>query len=230
MKRSLLIISAILAFSLSAAAQDNGIAPGVQWDTIQVVRPAKPSEHLIGVRYNFAFTGVMMNPDLTHKAWASPFNISLLYTFYHPLWRSFNYFGLQVGVKYGRFGYSNDKYDFEHLEQKISYVEIPFVSAAHIDIGEHIRILISLGLFGSYRISTTKDNGWDCFDNRWGYGLIGGAGFAVRFAKRFEIHIEGAYQHDFSYLFDPQKMSSDWWLFVNPYHINISAGFHVKIK
>lgn len=40
------------------------IKPGIQWDTAVIVKPVKAPEHLIGMKYDFSFTGVTMTPDM----------------------------------------------------------------------------------------------------------------------------------------------------------------------
>ena len=70
------------------------IQPGIQWDTTVKVLPVKYPEHLIGVRYDFSFTGVSITPDMGIKSINSPLNIAVLYTYYHPLWGAYDFFGL----------------------------------------------------------------------------------------------------------------------------------------
>lgn len=236
----LLVLMAFLACVPDMQAQDGGkrkrkkaeeyqIVPGVQWDTAVVVRPVKYPEHLIGVRYSFDFTGVSMTPDMEIKGYNSPVNIALLYTYYHPLWSTIDIFGLQTGVKYGKYGFRNGKYEYENFEQVVTYIEVPFVSAFHVDLGEYFRILASLGMFGGYRMATTKENGFDCFDIRYDYGAMGGLGVALRWG-RMEFHIEGSFQYSLAFLYHPEKMSSDWWLYSYPWRAGINFGVHVRLK
>lgn len=233
--KTLCILLAFILFAFRGAAQNeekaiNGIKPGIQWDTVTKVYPERFPEHLVGVRYDYAFTGVMITPDMGIKSVNSPVNVSVLYTYYHPMWKSFNYFGIQAGLRYSQYGFVNEKYQFSKFEQTVSVIEIPLMSAFHVDLGKHFRILISIGPFVGYRIATTKENGFDCFDNRWDYGLAGGAGVAFRFAKIMEIHLEGSYHYSLSMLYHPEKMSSNTWIYSYPWQANISLGLHVKIK
>ena len=41
------------------------IKPGIQWDTAIVIKQTHNPEHLIGIRYNYGFTGVSITPDLS---------------------------------------------------------------------------------------------------------------------------------------------------------------------
>lgn len=236
MRLLLRILAAALlsVIPLSVHAQKNDtipkIQPGVQWDTAIVIKPVKAPEHLIGVKYDFAFTGVSMTPKMGIKSINSPVNVSLLYTYYHPLWSVIDLFGIQTGFRYTTYGFRNDEYAFENFEQTVSVVELPLISAFHIDLGEHFRILISIGPFLGYRFATTKENGFDCFDNRIDYGLQGGAGLAYIIGKRFELHLEGMFHYSLSMLYHPEKMSSVSWLYSYPWQAGISLGFHVKLK
>ena len=100
MKQTLAIISVILLTLISVSplrAQDDTvkIQPGIQWDTAIVVKPTHKPEHLIGVRYDYSFTGVSMTPEMGTKSINSPVNIAVLYTYYHPLWSVIDIFGIQ---------------------------------------------------------------------------------------------------------------------------------------
>ena len=234
MKQTLAIISVILLTLISVSplrAQDDTvkIQPGIQWDTAIVVKPTHKPEHLIGVRYDYSFTGVSMTPEMGTKSINSPVNIAVLYTYYHPLWSVIDIFGIQTGLRYTRYGFVNSEYNFERFQQTVSVIELPLISAFHVDIGEHFRILLSLGPFIGYRFATTKENGFDCFDNRVDYGVQGGAGLAYIIGKRFELHLEGTFHYSLSMLYHPEKMSSVSWLYSYPWQASISLGFHVKL-
>ena len=195
-----------------------------------VVKPVHEPEHLLGVKYDFSFTGVMMTPDMGIKSINSPVNLAVLYTYYHPLWSVIDIFGIQTGVRYTKYGFVNDEYAFENFEQTVSVIELPLISAFHIDIGEHFRILLSIGPFLGYRFATTKENGFDCFDNRIDYGVQGGAGLAYILGKRIEFHLEGTFHYSLSMLYHPERMSSVAWMYSYPWQASISMGIHVKLK
>lgn len=230
--RKIIAVTALIFTALSLYGQEDTVTikPGVQWDTAIVVKPIRYPEHLIGVRYDYSFTGVTMTPDMGIRPVNSPVNVAVLYTYYHPLWSVIDVFGLQTGLRYSRYGFVNDEYLFEHFEQTVSIIELPFLSAFHIDLGEHFRILLSIGPFIGYRFATTKDNGFDCFDNRIDYGIQGGAGLAYIIGRRFELHLEGTFHYSLSMLYHPEKMSSTSWLYSYPWQASISLGFHVKLN
>ncbi len=234
MRLKLAIITAFLitVIPVSVYGQNDTakIKPGIQWDTAIVVKPVHEPEHLLGVKYDFSFTGVMMTPDMGIKSINSPVNLAVLYTYYHPLWSVIDIFGIQTGVRYTKYGFVNDEYAFENFEQTVSVIELPLISAFHIDIGEHFRILLSIGPFLGYRFATTKENGFDCFDNRIDYGVQGGAGLAYILGKRIEFHLEGTFHYSLSMLYHPERMSSVAWMYSYPWQASISMGIHVKLK
>ena len=231
MRLKLAIITAFLmtVIPVSVYGQNDTakIKPGIQWDTAIVVKPVHEPEHLLGVKYDFSFTGVMMTPDMGIKSINSPVNLAVLYTYYHPLWSVIDIFGIQTGVRYTKYGFVNDEYAFENFEQTVSVIELPLISAFHIDIGEHFRILLSIGPFLGYRFATTKENG---FDNRIDYGVQGGAGLAYILGKRIEFHLEGTFHYSLSMLYHPERMSSVAWMYSYPWQASISMGIHVKLK
>ncbi len=244
MKRRLIYIlicitAALLLGSFEMTAQNSEkdsvitemkIKPGVQFDTITVRKQTHKPVQLLGVRYDFSFTGVSMTPDMSVKSMNSPLNLAVLYTYYQPLWSTLNHFGFQVGVRYTTYGFENDKYSFQNFEQKVTAFELPFLAAFHYDIKDNYRVLVSVGPFGGYRAWTTKANGWDCFDIRFDYGIEGGLGFAYRLKDFMEFHIEGVFRYSFSMLYYPEKFSSLSWIYTYPWQASICLGIHFRLK
>ncbi len=206
------------------------IKPGVQFDTLVVIKPVHAPEHLIGIRYDFSFTGVTMTPDMNIKSINSPFNIAILYTYYQPKWGTLDFFGLQTGLRYTSYGFKNDKYFFENFEQRVTAFELPLLSAFHFDIKDQFRVLLSIGPFAGYRAFTTKDNGFDCFDIRFDYGIEGGLGFAYRLKDIVEFHLEGVFRYSFAMLYHPEKFSSLSWIYTYPWQVSICLGVHFRLK
>lgn len=199
---------------------------GLEIENVSIDSVSVKKEHLIGVKYGFAISGVSFTPDYKPKNIKSPLNLSLLYTFYHPLWH-LNYFGLQTGVKYGTQGLTTE-YAPEYLNQTITTIEIPFVSAFKVDVGDYFRILLNVGCFGGYRLLTDKEDGFDEYDRRWDYGLVGGGGIALKLHP-VEIHIDCSYQYSFSWLYAPQKMSQDYWIYTYPHQLSFNIGLHFNL-
>ncbi len=199
----------------------------VQFDTLEVKRVIVPKEHLIGLRYSYSLTGVAFTPDLKQSKVNTPLNFALLYTYYHPMWGFMNYFGLQTGVKYGKQGFKT-KYNQDGMDQIMTVIEVPLTSQFKFDIGKRFRIMLHLGVFAGYRLDTDREGGFDCFDKRLDYGLLGGGGFAVKLHP-VEFHLEASYQYSFSMLYHPEKFSSTGWIYSYPNQINFSFGVHFKL-
>lgn len=196
--------------------------------TFSKVVQVRPTEHLLGVRYGYEITGVSFAPDLKAKSVHSPLNFSILYTYYHNLWDTWSYFGIQTGAKYCKYGYTSE-YNIDNMDATFTAIEVPLVSQFKYDIGERFRVLLDLGCFGGYRIGTSIPTGFDNFDARWDYGFLGGGGFALRFHP-FEIHIEALYQYSLSWLYKPEKLSDEWWLYSYPHRLGFNATLYFNFR
>ncbi len=126
----LVVLTVLLLAGIPAGAQTN---------------PHK--EHMVGIRGGYAFNGVSFNPDRKQKMVPSYRNASILYTYYHDLWKTMPYFGLQTG-----FTYTQQGYETPDLKRVYEVLRIPLTSQFHIDFWK-MRLLINLGCFGSYRMS-----------------------------------------------------------------------------
>lgn len=221
------LFAVLICFSFLGKAQDN-----LRYieDTTSVTKTLKirPTEHLIGIRYSYAMTGVHFTPDLSEKGVNTPLNFALLYTYYHPLWEVWPYFGIQTGVKYGQQGFTTE-YNLDNMDQTITAIEVPLVSVFKIDIKKRMRIMLNIGAFGGYRLNTSKEGGFDCFDKRIDYGILGGGGVAIRFHP-IEFHIEASYQYSLSWLYYPEKFSSSWWIYSYPHQLSFSFGIHYNFN
>lgn len=194
--------------------------------TFSKVVQVRPTEHLLGIRYGYEMTGVMFSPDLTSSRVNTYKNISILYTYYHNLWDIWPYFGIQFGLKYCEYGFTT-KYNLLNMDQTYTAVEIPLTTQLKYDVGKFLRLMVDLGGFAGYRIKTTNPDGFDEWDNRYDYGVQGGAGVAIKFHP-FEIHIGALYQYSLCWLFKPDKLSSqtgeDWWLYSYPNRLSFNVG------
>lgn len=218
---------AVMSFSVQLLAQEEDSLYIAPLDTVKTHKIVHP-EHLIGVRYSYCITNVKTNVNVNQVGYNSPVNLELLYTYYHPLWEYIGYFGLQTGIRYTKFGFSSDA-DIRNFDQTVTSLQLPLLSAFHFDIGKHFRIYINLGPYVGYRMQTTKEEGWDCFDKRLDWGVEGQGGLGLRFG-RLELHLGAGYQFCFGFLYDPEKFSSSTWLYSYPNSISIGAGLHFKIK
>lgn len=222
MKKTALIISLIL-LAFSAGAQDLDFItqlPDEFKDIDTVPRPQQyKSIHMLGVQYTFNISGVRANPSVNQKNIFTAKNFSILYTYYHALWDEMFNFGFEAGAKFGEEGYASPLYGYG---EKCKIVEVPVLSQFKIDFSR-LRILANIGPYVGYRLTTDKPEGFDKYDQRFDYGLIGGVGLGIVF-KPFEIHIEGNYKWAFASMYHTNKYSDQYWMFAYPSNIMISVG------
>ena len=90
------------------------------------------------------------------------------------------------------------------------------------------RVLLNLGTYGGYRLSTDKEGGFDQYDQRMDYGVIGGGGFAVVF-NPLEFHIEANYKYALASMYHTNKISDIYWIYTYPQNVMISASLFVHL-
>lgn len=229
MKRASLFLIALFFSVLSISAQDYTFITELPDDfsSLDTIPPVKVrnSVHMLGVKYGVNLSGVKSTPPIGEYRIFTKNNISVLYTYYHTLWGYMSNFGVQFGVHYGEQGYGSEYSAIYGETCKV--VEVPLISQFHIDFSR-FRILANLGGYGGYRLSTDKAGGFDQFDQRYDYGIVGGAGFAVIF-KPFEIQLEGNYQYSFASMYQTNKISDLYWMLTYPRNIMISASLFVHL-
>lgn len=243
--RYLLLALFALTIPLEMSAQPDSIVvkPGDRIDTVQfgadvigfkandfadidtIVRPKKyKSRHMLGFKYSYDICNVSANPDIGQKAFYSPLNFTLMYTYYHDLWDYLDIFGLQMGVKYGREGFDSE---YMGWGETVEMLQFPFGTQVHINFWK-MRMLINLGIYYGYKLSTDKAGGFDQNDIRHDYGAYGGAGVAFVFGN-LELHLEGNYQFSLCSMYHTYKYSDLYWLTAYPRNLCISAGIFINL-
>jgi hypothetical protein len=226
MKRLILILI-LLSSAFAAGAQDEFIfdMPNDFADIDTVPPPTKfKSIHMIGAGYGINFSGVTSSPKLGQERIWTFNNVGIYYTYYHALWDHLFNFGIVVGAKHGYEGFTSS---YEGFGATYEVLEIPLISQFKIDFSR-LRLLINVGTYYGYRLSTDKEGGFDQYDQRYDYGVIGGVGLAIVF-KPLELHIEGNYKYSFASLYQTNKYSDIYWMFTYPQNIMISASLHVHL-
>ena len=227
MKKRFLLLIVALAAALTASAQDNFIFEMPddfsELDTLE--HPARfKSIHMIGVSYGVNYSGVTSSPKIGHdKIWTYN-SVGVYYTYYHALWDQLFNFGLQFGAKHGYEGYTSS---WGTLGETCEVIEVPLISQFKIDFSI-FRLLINIGTYGGYRLSTDKEGGFDKYDQRYDYGVIGGGGLAV-VLKPFELHLEANYKYAFASMYHTNKLSDIYWLYTYPQNIMLSASLHFHL-
>ena len=227
MKKALFLIVS-LAFSLAAAAQDFNFIPEMPDDFAQLdtlPRPKKfKSRHMLGVEYSYNIANISASPSVGEEIVMCPLNFGVFYTYYHPLWDQMNIFGLKTGVKYGQEGYQTERSDFGEI---CTLVEVPLISQFKLDFSI-CRLLVNVGTYWGYRLSTDKAGGFDKYDQRNDYGVLAGAGFGVALG-RLEFHLEGNYKFSFASMYHPNKNGEMYWILAYPRTLMISAGVYFNL-
>ena len=220
-----IIIALLLAFILlPARAQDVTIVPELQDDFSNIDTLPQPkkfkSRHMFGVKYSYDLCTVQANPNIGQSYITSPMNFEVAYTYYSALWDYVNIFGLQIGARYAKQGYASE---YRGWGEKNTIIEFPFLAQVHID-GGPVRFLIDLGPYYGYKLDTDRETGFDQYDIRHDYGIMGGAGIGFVFLKNLELHLEGRYKYSLCSMYHTNKFSDLYWMLAYPRNIIISAG------
>lgn len=179
---------------------------------------------ILGVKYSYQINGVSSTPEMDQRTWNSYKNIGLVYTYYNDLWNMMSNFGTRISLKYCEEGF-----DCDFLEnERFQVVELDLESQFHFDFSR-FRLFLNIGPYAGYRLNSLKeDDTWDKYDNRFDYGLIGGAGFGLIF-KPFELQIEAGYKYALSSYYHANKFSDEYWLSVTPRNIILSATLFIHL-
>ncbi|OFY45068.1 MAG: hypothetical protein A2X18_14120 [Bacteroidetes bacterium GWF2_40_14] len=177
-------------------------------------------EHLIGFKAAYNISGVDFKPTMNEVSVTTFKNYSLVYLYYHDLWKTMPYFGFQAS-----FSYQEQAYRIDDTETRLTCYEIPLVSQFHIDFWK-MRFLINLGGFMGYRMASNQ--AFDSSDLRLDYGFIAGGGLAFVF-KPLELHLEGNYQYSLSYLYNPRKFSDTDLQFSYPHQLLLSLALYLHL-
>ncbi len=194
------------------------------------------SQHLIGVKVGYGISNVAFSQDIEHKGFKSPKNIGIYYTYYHSLWNSMPYFGIQTGLEYSELGYThiyNVKNEAGEIvsttedEQKYQAFELPLLSQFRVDFWK-MRLFLNVGPYGYYITSADMEEGIPSTTNRAGIGIMGGGGLAF-VLKPLEFHLECNYRYALSHFCDPEIYSSEYWLYTHSSQLTISLGVFFRL-
>lgn len=229
-KTAVTIILTILSFT-AFAQNGEGFNPFTEDELSILIQDSTVKEQIrfkptgmLGIRGSYQLNSISSNVDMEDTRLNTYKNISLVYTYYSSLWNMMSNFGIQAAAKYGEWGFNSGYLESEHL----NYAELSLLSQFHFDFSR-FRFLFGLGPYAGYRLNSLKENdSWDKYDNRFDYGLMGGAGFAVIFGP-FELQIEGDYQFSLSSIYNMNKYSDEYWVTVTPRNIvlNLTLFYHL---
>lgn len=189
------------------------------------------TQHLIGVKWGYGISNVGFSIDMAHKAIKSPANFGIYYTYYHSLWKSMPYFGLHTGIEFSEMGYveiTGKDPDIIETEYRYKAIDIPLMTQFRVDFWK-MRIMLGIGAFGSYIVSTDVSGGVPSTTNRMGGGIIGGGGLAVKFHP-LEIQIDCSYKYALSHFLNPQIYSTEHWVYTHANQMQISVGLFYNLS
>ncbi len=260
MKKLSLLILFIAASWASLSAQNEGLSDqrflsdvqsltDAQLDTIDVKKKLKINDYaMFGVQYGVGLSQVMWNPTQKQEMVFTPINFGVTFTKYQKMFGYMPYFGFQAGVFYAREGYqfkynpnTNYIYKVEGAEKAlIDVVEAPVLFQFHYDMW-NFKFMANLGCYAGYRLSIQRFPGETGYvkdelmfsftetDRRWDYGIKGGVGFGIVFDP-VEVHIQAAYKHSLSSLYEPDHYSQYYYRFAYPSNIVVSVGLHFHLS
>lgn len=211
---------------------------------------------LLGINYDVAFSSASFNPNRIQQTVFNPVNFGISYTHYGKLFGYMPYFGVQIGLQYSKEGYQfkENAYgikDYINYAYKavIETVEVPVLAHLHFDFWK-MKLMADLGPFAGYRLSIHRDyvdlpdsyktyeNSFHELENRFDYGIKGGAGIAFVFDP-IEIHIMCLYKYSLSNLHQPDinnrtmerdEYSKYYYKWSYPTNLVISAGIHYQLS
>ena len=225
--RRLFLTLILLAAAWSVRAQDPFIFDmSDDFSAIDTLAPAKKfkSIHMIGVSYSVNLSGVTSSPKIAQDRIWTYKNFGISYTYYHAMWDHLFNFGLVVGAKHGYEGFISP---YDNYGATYEVLEFPLLSQFKLDFSR-FRLLLNLGPYYGYRLSTDQEGGFNQYDQRHDYGVIAGVGLAV-VVKPFELHIEGNYKYGLASIYHTNKYSDIYWIFTYPQNIILSASLHIHL-
>ena len=200
---------------------------------------------MIGVNYGVTFSNMMYTPSRHNRAWQfMPNYVSVTFTKYSKMFDNIPMFGLVLGVAHGYegFGFKRDpetgrSQDVDGAEQAmIEVFEIPAIAQIHVDFYPG-KILANVGIYGGWRNSISRsgpnldpqyEHAFHDYENRWDYGLEGGAGFALMFDP-FEIHFNAMIRWSWSSLYRPDYASPYYYRYAYPFDAIFTVGVHFQL-
>ena len=240
-----LILSVLLVLAaVCAGAQE------VQFDSVAVSSRKKERINnyiMIGVNYGVSFCNVYYAPSRHNRAWqVHPNYVSVMFTKHSKMFDSDDLamFALTAGFAHGYegFGFLRDpdtgySQNVDGAEQgTIEVFEIPALAQIHIDF-HPAKILANVGVYGGWRNSISRsgptlepefEHAFRSYENRWEYGLQGGAGFALMFDP-IEIHFNAMLRWSWSSLYRPDYASQYYYRYAYPLDIIATIGVHFQL-
>ena len=203
---------------------------------------------LLGVNFGVTFSRMSFNPPQKQDWLFNPFYASITYTHYLKMFGYMPFFGVKVGIAYGKEGYKFKEnketgtiYKIDGATQAVmDVIEVPFLSHFHFD-AMHFKIMADAGIYGGYRrtirrtgpsITPGLENAFASTDRQPDYGLQGGLGFGLVFSP-LEFHVNALLRYSWSSIYTPNSSPSVYkeyyYRFAYPFDISVMAGIHIQL-
>lgn len=215
---------------------------------IMIALCAAQAQHYVGVRAGYGSGSIRLFPKAeTSMVWGL-YSGGVSYKYYSDV----KYVGaVQIDMQLLQKGFNWLTVDTRTPDdttttysRTVNSIDLPLMWQPHFYLfNRSMRIFLNLGLVFSYNINSTYkwaspergvyDSGTYEMqtprDNRWGYGLCGGAGLSV-FIRRFELAVEGRYYYGYSDILRNKNKYAD-----NPIrspldNINISMALYYRLN
>ena len=170
---------------------------------------------------------------------------------YYTMFGIFHNMGMEFGAQMNYEGYEfkeNKETGYRATESgaykaMIKVPEVFYLTHFHADLGEYLKLMAKVGLYGGYRqsISRVLDDyyvGYDEFekyvnqfrdyDRRWTYGVQGGVGLAFML-NPFEFHLTVQGKWGWESFWEPNYTSEYYYRFAYPLDTAITFGIYYQL-
>lgn len=177
------------------------------------------AQHTLGITAGYGMASARLKPEQEMKALWDSYCVGLTWRHYSRS-RVVGGFGIDLEFMQRGFSYAmNSSYtdnpsEYLYYTRKVKSLVLPIVWQPHVYmLKNRMRVYLEAAATFSYNLSSTYENemaklngrpDWKgdynlklTRDNRWGYGLAGGAGVSF-LIKRYEIHLRARYYFGFS--------------------------------
>ncbi|MDR0659868.1 MAG: PorT family protein [Prevotellaceae bacterium] len=206
-------------------------------------------EHYFGVRGGYGMSSVRFDKYQGEKESSGGIDFGISYKLYAE-----KFMGTQIELNRVHKGYKivatvtekdettgEDKITTTTTTYRGKALELPLMAQGTLRFGG-FRILVNAGVYGSYMLSQDKEvevavnsspspvvktSGFSDRDNRLGYGIMGGGGFAFQL-KKIELQIEARYQYGLGYIMKP-KYKAEETLFGHRSHLVFSVALFYNL-
>lgn len=177
------------------------------------------AQHTLGVVAGYGMASARLDPQQEMKGIWGMYSGGVSWRYYGTQ-RFVGGFGIDLEFLQQGFSFApnastiEDEKDYRYYTRRINSVVLPIVWQPHVYLfHNHLRLYLEAAATFSYHLSSTYENevahdageaDWKgdyrfktVRDNRWGYGLAGGAGVAL-LVKQFEINLRVRYYFGYS--------------------------------